>query len=208
MLSTDFGGVLRIISESLQIPVSAALIGVLGITAAMLGSLVGEALTERLRLKVRLPGLVDQIREPGADIPELIQTGGLLKRQKAALLELTAHPLLTAQMREALAARLLFEEQSHYGAVLRITDTVVKLGPMLGLLGTLIPLGPGLIAMGQGDTYTLSLSLLTAFDTTVAGLAAAAAAYVISGIRRRWYENYITLLETLMLCILSREETE
>jgi biopolymer transport protein ExbB/TolQ len=76
---------------------------------------------------------------------------------------------------------------------------------MLGLLGTLIPLGPGLIAMGRGDTYTLSLSLLTAFDTTIAGLAAAAAAYVVSGIRRNWYENYMTLLETLMLCVLSRE---
>jgi biopolymer transport protein ExbB/TolQ len=208
MLSTDFSGVLRLVSASLEVPVSAALIAALGITAVMLGSLAGEALTERLRLKVKLPWLVDQIRAPDADIPELIQSGGLLKRQKAALLELTAHPSLTAQMREALAAQLLFKEQSHYDNLLRITDTVVKLGPSLGLLGTLIPLGPGLIAMGQGDTYTLSLSLLTAFDTTVAGLAAAAVAYVISGIRRNWYENYAVLLETLMLCILSREESK
>lgn len=42
---------------------------------------------------------------------------------------------------------------------------------MLGLLGTLIPLGPGIIALGQGDTQTLSTSLLTAFDTTIAACA-------------------------------------
>jgi biopolymer transport protein ExbB/TolQ len=194
------------ISGSLAVPVFIVLAAALALTVIMAGTLAGEVLTERLYLKVKLPQLVDQIRDAETDIPGLIQGSGLLKRQKAALLELTAHPLLTHPMREALASRLLFEEQSHYDNVLRVTDTIVKLGPMAGLLGTLIPLGPGLIAMGQGDTYTLSLSLRTAFDTTIAGLAAAAAAYVISGIRRHWYENYMTLLETLMLCILSREE--
>ena len=59
---------------------------------------------------------------------------------------------------------------------------------MFGLMGTLIPLGPGLIALGQGDTKTLSDSLLIAFDTTIAGLVAGAIAYVVSGIRKSWYE--------------------
>lgn len=76
---------------------------------------------------------------------------------------------------------------------------------MLGLMGTLIPLGPGIIALGQGDTYTLSTSLLMAFDTTVAGLACAAAALIISTIRKRWYRNYMSMLETLMECTLEAE---
>jgi biopolymer transport protein ExbB/TolQ len=206
MLPSNFSDLLRVVSASLAVPVFIVLAAALALTVVMLGTLAGEVFTERLRLKVRLPQLVDEIRAPEADIPWLIQASGLLKRQKAALLELAAHPQLTHPMREALAVRLLFEEQSHYDNVLRVTDTIAKLGPMLGLLGTLIPLGPGLIAMGQGDTYTLSLSLLTAFDTTIAGLAAAAAAYVISGVRRSWYENYMTLLETLMLCVLGKEE--
>jgi biopolymer transport protein ExbB/TolQ len=75
---------------------------------------------------------------------------------------------------------------------------------MFGLLGTLIPLGPGLIALGQGDTYTLSQSMLTAFDTTIAGLAAAAVSFVISTIRKRWYEDYMTSTEALAQCILEK----
>jgi biopolymer transport protein ExbB/TolQ len=84
----------------------------------------------------------------------------------------------------------------------------MKLGPMFGLLGTLIPLGPGIIALGRGDTYTLSSSLLTAFDTTIAGLIAAAVATVISTIRKRWYSRYVGLMEAVMECLLEAMEHE
>ena len=77
---------------------------------------------------------------------------------------------------------------------------------MFGLLGTLIPLGPGLIALGQGDTKTLSESLLIAFDTTVAGLVSGAVAFVITAIRNRWYEKYMVGLETIMECILDVQD--
>ena len=83
---------------------------------------------------------------------------------------------------------------------------LAKLGPMIGLLGTLIPLGPGIIALGQGDTLTLSQSLLTAFDTTIAGLIVAAAALIISGIRRGWYNGYMSVLETAMECVVEMEK--
>lgn len=73
---------------------------------------------------------------------------------------------------------------------------------MLGLMATLIPLGPGLIALGQGDTKTLADCLLTAFDATVTGLAAAAIAFAISRLRKRWYEGYLSSLEALMESLL------
>ena len=85
---------------------------------------------------------------------------------------------------------------------------MAKIGPMLGLMGTLIPLGPGIIALGQGDTFTLSNSLLIAFDTTVAGLVCALIALVISTIRKIWYRNDMSILETLMECILEEEQND
>ena len=75
-------------------------------------------------------------------------------------------------------------------------------------MGTLIPLGPGIIALGQGDTFTLSNSLLIAFDTTVAGLVCALIALVISTIRKIWYRNDMSILETLMECILEEEQND
>ena len=88
--------------------------------------------------------------------------------------------------------------------MIKFTDLASKLGPMLGLLGTLIPLGPGIIALGQGDTYTLSVSLMTAFDTTVAGLCIAAVCMIVSTIRRRWYAAYMADLETLTSRVCER----
>lgn len=141
---------------------------------------------------------------------EVIKESKLLKRQKKALTELTAHPSVTPLMRESMAVRLLHEERRHYDNILKISDIISRIGPMFGLLGTLIPLGPGIIALGQGDTYTLSTSLLTAFDTTVAGLISAAAAFIISAVRRGWYTNYMSALEMAAECVLEvmKEEGE
>ena len=116
--------------------------------------------------------------------------------------ELLRHPDFTDATRKALAIELLEREQDRYDSIVKLSELLARLAPMLGLLGTLIPLGPGIIALGQGDTYTLSTSLLTAFDTTIAGLVAAAFAIVVSSIRRRWYREYGSLLEALCTEVL------
>lgn len=73
---------------------------------------------------------------------------------------------------------------------------------MAGLLGTLIPLGPGIIALSAGDTQTLSRSMLTAFDTTTVGLISAAVCLIIGYIRRPWYDAYMSDLQTLADCVI------
>ncbi len=205
MFAENLSVALRAVAENLRSPVMCILLLLIIIAVVMFGSMIAEIFTERMRLKAKMPRLVDDIKDEDKELADTIEKSGLLKRQKNALLELIIHPELTPVMREALARRLIFEEQNHYDRIVKITDLISRLGPMLGLLGTLIPLGPGLIALGQGDTYSLSQSLLTAFDTTIAGLASAVLAFVISAIRRSWYENYMTMLEALMECILDRE---
>jgi biopolymer transport protein ExbB/TolQ len=175
--------------------------------AALLGWLVAEAMTERRRLKVKLPALPDDIQSRRRPSAEAIAESGLLKRQKAALLELAGHPSFGAAMREALAVKLMEQEQAKYDRVLRLSDLVARLGPMFGLLGTLIPLGPGIIALGQGDTFTLSTSLLTAFDTTIAGLSAAAVATVVSAVRRGWYKEDMASFEVVAVCVIETLRT-
>jgi len=72
---------------------------------------------------------------------------------------------------------------------------VVKLGPGLGLIGTLIPMGTGLAALGQGDMTKLSSDLVIAFTTTVVGLAAGLAAYFFTAVKQRWIEEDIKNIE-------------
>ena len=196
--------VLRAAASRLEIPIVAILILMVLAAAALLGWLIAEMIIERRHLKVKLPALLDDIRAGENPVQDIISASGLLKSQKEALLELTRHPLFNATMREALAVRLVEQEQVRYDKILKLSDLVVRLGPLFGLLGTLIPLGPGIIALGQGDTYTLSTSLLTAFDTTIAGLVAAAVASVVSAVRRTWYKDYMSALEVLANCVLEK----
>ncbi len=69
------------------------------------------------------------------------------------------------------------------------TDILTRVSPMLGLMGTLIPLGPGLAGLGQGDLSILTNSVTIAFDTTVLGLLAAIIGFILGRLRRRWYDE-------------------
>lgn len=75
------------------------------------------------------------------------------------------------------------------------TDFYARLGPILGLMGTLIPLGPGLAALGEGDVKILSTAIQVAFDTTVLGLLIGATGFVLGRLRRRWYDTLFTARE-------------
>lgn len=203
---TILGKVLHSMTSVLQIPVVIILILFIAAILVAIGWIISEYMNEHKHMQVQLPKLLDEIRAGEQPIEEIIGTSGLLKTQKEALVEITKHSDFNNLMLESLAANLLEREQERYDAKLKPTDLLSKLGPMFGLLGTLIPLGPGIIALGQGDTMTLSQSLMTAFDTTIAGLIVAAIAIVISTIRRGWYNNYMSVLETVMDCIVEMEK--
>ena len=206
MFSEAIKDILRAISSSLQIPVIMILILLIVVTVVMLGSLIAEIFSERIRLKTKIPYLIDEMQDKSmTELDKVIKRSGLLKRQKKAALELVKRDKFPVATREALARQLIFEEENRYAKIVRVTDIVAKIAPMFGLMGTLIPLGPGLMALGQGDTKTLSGSLLIAFDTTVAGLISAAVAYAISFVRKRWYEQYMVGLETIMETILEEQ---
>lgn len=204
-MTSIFHEILNTAANVMEIPVTIALILMLVFSVYSIGWILVEYFTSHRHMKVFLPQMLDELRAAPADVVACIEGSSLLKRQKETLLELTRHPAFTPNMRESLAENLLEREQAYYDRVLKRTDMLSKLGPMIGLLGTLIPLGPGIIALGQGDTLTLSLSMRTAFDTTIAGLLAAAVCLVISNIRRRWYRGYMADLETLVDCVLELE---
>jgi biopolymer transport protein ExbB/TolQ len=198
------------ISAGMLIPTIAILLLFVAFMAIELGSLLVEVVTERRKVKVNVPALLDAFQGKNSnEIMDEISNSHMFTRQKLALNEIIKHSHLPAVSHEALARQLLASEELHYARITNRTDLVARLGPMLGLMATLIPLGPGLIALGQGDTKTLADSLLTAFDATVTGLAAAAIAFAISRLRKRWYEDYLSSLEALMeglLEVFAREK--
>jgi biopolymer transport protein ExbB/TolQ len=74
-------------------------------------------------------------------------------------------------------------------------DILTRTSPMLGLMATLISLGPGLTALSNGNLNLLAEAMLTAFDATVLGLAAGVVGFIIGRLRRRWYDEALSRWE-------------
>lgn len=73
-----------------------------------------------------------------------------------------------------------------------------KVGPMLGLIGTLIPLQPALAGLAKGDIQAMGANLQIGFTTTVLGLITGGACYAVSVFRKAWYEREMTAMEFLV----------
>jgi biopolymer transport protein ExbB/TolQ len=75
------------------------------------------------------------------------------------------------------------------------TRILVRAGPALGLMGTLIPLAPGLAALGHGEVTMLASDLRTAFAATTIGLLVGTVAYTLTLTRTRMYTEDLAALE-------------
>ncbi len=75
------------------------------------------------------------------------------------------------------------------------SQMLAKLGPILGLMGTLIPMGPALVGLAAGDIESMAMNMQVAFATTVIGLLTGAVGFVILQVKKRWYASDINDLE-------------
>ena len=197
---------LNVVSQSLQIPVIVFLLLFALYAVITVGSLISEY-SSRKKVPVRLiKDLIFSISRTKeiSEIESIIKNAQIPKNQKRVLVNIARSSELKKDSREALAEKLIENEEDIIEKKLQTTDIVTKIGPTLGLMGTLIPMGPGLAALGSGDVTTLSNAIIVAFDTTVVGIGAGAVAYVVSKIRRRWYEQYLSNLDALSKAVLDR----
>ena len=191
----------------LLVPVIVLLVGFVIFSLYSIGSILSELIIERRHYRNVVPSLLAQIADGSPEeFDSIIESSSLLLRQKQALVELVSYLYLPHDARYEVAKRLLLREEAVQRKVLDHTDIAAKVTPMLGLMGTLIPLGPGIVALSTGDTQLLSQSLLIAFDTTIMGLASAVVCFIISRIRRRWYSDYTSGIESVMTTLLEKAE--
>ena len=69
--------------------------------------------------------------------------------------------------------------------------TLVKVGPSLGLLGTLIPMGTSLASLAAGNLEAMAGQMVVAFTTTIIGLACGTLAYIVAVVRQSWVNETI-----------------
>ena len=197
-------GSLDVISQSLTIPVLVILLIIVVISIITLGGLISEYTSRR---KVPVGSVRDLIYEINAAasvdaLKSVIEGAEIPKSQKKVLTEIASSSALDENSREALARKLVEYEEEKIDKTLQKTDIITRVGPTLGLMGTLIPMGPGLAALGAGDVNTLAESLTLAFNTTIVGIGSGALCYVIGKIRSGWYDRYLSDLDALSDAVL------
>jgi biopolymer transport protein ExbB/TolQ len=199
-------GSLDVISQSLTIPVLVILLVIVIITIITLGGVIAEYTSRR---KVPVGTIRDLIYEINAaesqeKLKSVISAAQIPKSQKKVLDEIASSESLGKDSREALARKLFEYEEEKTISTLQKTDIITRIGPTLGLMGTLIPMGPGLAALGAGDINTLASSLTVAFNTTIVGIGSGAMCYVLGKIRSGWYDKYLSDLDALIDAVLDR----
>ena len=178
----DNSSLIHILSESLLTPVIVLLVISIVIVILSFGGLINEYIS---RKPIKSKDLEDLIRKisfsPNVNqMKEEIANSNLFDYQKEVLTRIADNYDIGPDARKALASELISAQETRLIKKTNKTDILVRVGPSLGLLGTLIPLGPGLAALGSGDIATLAESLPIAFDTTVTGLTVGALSFLIS----------------------------
>ena len=177
------------ISTGLLVPVIVLLILLFLRSLLLVGSFFGQYLNIRKNgrtLRTRLDGLTPEtVRDLESILPK-----GSNSLSVRYLNEILAHKDSPAHIR-----RLLADFETDADKDLSSSKTLTKLGPMLGLMGTLIPMGPALVGLSTGDISSMAYNMQVAFATTVVGLFSSAVGFMTQQVKNRWYMQDMTNLE-------------
>lgn len=179
------------ISTGLLVPVIVLLIILFCRSLLLIGSFFGQYLAIRRTdalLRQQFDALtVDNLPKLSAELPV----------KSSSLVITYIRRLLEAKDSAAHVQRLLADFEIAADKDLAISKTLTKMGPMLGLMGTLIPMGPALVGLSTGDIASMAYNMQVAFATTVVGLFASAIGFITQQVKQRWYLQDMTNLEFL-----------
>lgn len=179
------------ISTGLLVPVIVLLIIFFGRSILLIGNFFGQYLSIR-KTAALLRKELDLLT-----VDTLSQLAERLPVKSSSLVIAYIHRVLEMKDSPAHVQRLLAEFEISADKDLAISKTLTKMGPMLGLMGTLIPMGPALVGLSTGDIASMAYNMQVAFATTVVGLFASGIGFITQQVKQRWYLQDMTQLEFL-----------
>lgn len=179
------------ISTGLLVPVIVLLIALFFRSLLLVGSFFGQYLAIRKTDKM-LREQLEALR-----LANLDEFDGKLPANNKSLVVIYMRRIMEARESHAQVQRLLANFEIAADKDLATSKTLTKLGPILGLMGTLIPMGPALVGLSTGDIASMAYNMQVAFATTVIGLFAGAIGFLTQQVKQRWYLQDMTNLEFL-----------
>lgn len=179
------------ISTGLLVPVVVLLIALFFRSLLLVGSFFGQYMSIRKTDKL----IREQMETLTPD--NLSALAEQLPAKSTSLVVVYMKRILDAQESSPQVQRLLANFEIAADKDLATSKTLTKLGPILGLMGTLIPMGPALVGLSTGDIASMAYNMQVAFATTVIGLFAGAIGFLTQQVKQRWYLQDMTNLDFL-----------
>ena len=177
------------ISTGLLVPVVVALLFLFGRALILTGSFFGQY-TQKVKTDNTINSTLEQI-----NVNNVSLIGSLLPEKDHSLIAKYMRKIIENKHNKPQLQRLLANFDIDADKKLALSKTLTKLGPILGLMGTLIPMGPALVGLAVGDISSMAHNMQVAFATTVVGLLTGAIGFITLQVQQRWYLQDLTNLE-------------
>lgn len=181
--------VLYWISTGLLVPVIVLLILAFIRAIILIGSFYGQYMQQR-RTVGRVYSSIEGLTP--ANVKTLADS---LPAKSDSLLVAYIRRILENRSNDAKIELLLSEYEITADGNIATSKVLTKMGPILGLMGTLIPMGPALVGLATGDIASMAYNMQVAFATTVVGLVVSAIGFLTQQARERWAVKELAALE-------------
>lgn len=188
------------VANSLLIPDIIILLCLFARGLLLIGGFYNQYMTKRKNDKI----LNDKIKElTSSSINEL---KGLLPQNDNSLFIKYMRDLLSTTPSEAYSDFLLSNFENEAEKDTSLSKMLAKMGPVLGLIGTLIAMSPALVGLSTGDIAGMAYNMQIVFATTVVGLVVSAIGLVTLQFKQRWYAKDVNNLDYVSRILTQKED--
>lgn len=190
-------GLMFVISNSLLYPVIISLLILVGVSFIIFGQFISEYASRNRDLHRLKTGL--KLARENIEFKNFKEASRALSTSGSNFFLESFIKDLTATIDDANfsieAEKLLQDYELRISHELEVPRLISRIAPMIGLMGTLIPMGPALIGLSSGNIEALASNLAIAFATTVLGILTGGVAYAVLIVKKRWYTQDLSDME-------------
>lgn len=188
------------VANSLLIPDIIALLLLFVRSLLLVGSFYNHFITKQKNDKL----LNNLIQDLSAEKVENLKS--ILPQKDNSLYIKYLRRLLSREPSEAYSEYLISNFETEADKDLSISKILAKIGPVLGLIGTLIAMSPALVNLSSGDVSGMAYNMQIVFATTVIGLVVSMAGLITLQFKQRWYSQESNHLFYISQILIEKSE--
>ena len=184
------------VANSLLIPDIIALLLLFVRSLLLVGSFYNHFITKQKNDKL----LNNLIQDLSAEKVENLKS--ILPQKDNSLYINYLRRLLSREPSEAYSEYLISNFETEADKDLSISKILAKIGPVLGLIGTLIAMSPALVNLSSGDVSGMAYNMQIVFATTVIGLVVSMVGLITLQFKQRWYlqeSNHLFYISQILI---------